>query len=522
MIDPTSLSMSRFCAQLGSLVLRIALVSLSAATLFSQTLPPSNELTAIQTLILYNPTFPGSEALASYYAEKRGIPQDQLIALPTAVTDAISRADFDAQIRQPLRQILTERHWWTLADSPVGDAPLTSRVTASSKHVLALIRGLPFRILPATAAAKPGEETEASVDSDLTLLSLEDPPLAGFLKNPFFKSPLGFESWDPMPGMMLVSRLDGPDDSTVRRLIDDALRAENDGLSGRAVIDLARKEGPYEQGEEWLRETSKLYRQNGIPTYVDRHTDLIPDHWPLPDTILYFGWYRDHVAGALAQPSFQFMPGAIACHLHSFSAGQLRTLDKQWIAPLLQRGATAALGNVWEPYLSLTSYLDFFNERLLAGASLAEAAWAATPGLSWMTLVIGDPLYRPFKTPLTSRLALGPTRDYALFSGLVQRHQNAENPAELRQQVQRLAEQRNLPRLIEFLALHAWQSGSTLEAANLLDHAADWFPEGPDRTRVRLYQAEALRQLGNREAAKQALESLPDHPAAKAMLQLMQ
>jgi tetratricopeptide (TPR) repeat protein len=139
-----------------------------------------------------------------------------------------------------------------------------------------------------------------------------------------------------------------------------------------------------------------------------------------------------------------------------------------------------------------------------------------------MTLVIGDPLYRPFKTPLTSRLALGPTRDYALFSGLVQRHQNAENPAELRQQVQRLAEQRNLPRLIEFLALYAWQSGSTLEAANLLDHAADWFPEGPDRSRTRLYQAEALLQLGNREAAKQALQSLPDHPAAKAMLQSLQ
>lgn len=500
----------------------MALIATCSLGLTASAQTPTEWPTAADTVVLFNPSYPGSEALATYYAEQRGIPNEQFIGLKTPITDAISRADFDSQIRLPLRQAFIERKWWTLTDSPTGQPPLLTTVRTSNKRVIALMRGIPFRINPATAAAKPGEETEASVDSELTLLCVDTPTLPGFIRNPFFKDPLSFDLFDRLPGMCLVSRLDGPDDATVRRMIDDSIQAEEQGLSGRAVIDLALKDGPYGQGEEWLRETSKLYRQLGIPSYVDRNADLIREHWPLPETVLYFGWYRDHVGGVFAQPSFRFAPGAIACHLHSFSAGQMRTPDKQWIAPLLQRGAAAALGNVWEPYLALTTYLDLFNERLLQGASLAEAGWVATPGLSWMTVVIGDPLYRPFKNPLTSRLSDGPARDYALFSGLIQRQGPDDTAAELRKQVMRLAEQRNNPRLLEFLALHVWQSGNPSDAITLFDHAADWFPEGPDRTRTRLYQAEALRQIGQRDAAKEALQALPNDPAAQALLQLLQ
>ena len=35
----------------------------------------------------------------------------------------------------------------------------------------------------------------------------------------------------------MVSRLDGPDPDTVRRLIDDALLVEKEGLKGRAYFD---------------------------------------------------------------------------------------------------------------------------------------------------------------------------------------------------------------------------------------------------------------------------------------------
>jgi hypothetical protein len=110
---------------------------------------------------------------------------------------------------------------------------------------------------------------------------------------------------------------------------------------------------------------------------------------------LYFGWYSEQPTGAVAQSGFRFLPGAVAFHLHSFSANSVRDGVHWWAGPLLTHGAAAVLGNVYEPYLGLTTHFDDFAERLAAGMTLAESAYAATPGLSWMNDVIGDPLYRP-------------------------------------------------------------------------------------------------------------------------------
>ena len=35
---------------------------------------------------------------------------------------------------------------------------------------------------------------------------------------------------------------------------------------------------------------------------------------------LYAGWYERNASGPFAQPKVEFMPGAFAYHLHSFSA----------------------------------------------------------------------------------------------------------------------------------------------------------------------------------------------------------
>ena len=38
---------------------------------------------------------------------------------------------------------------------------------------------------------------------------------------------------------------------------------------------------------------------------------------------LYFGWYDWNVSGPFLNPRFRFRKGAVAMHLHSFSAEQL-------------------------------------------------------------------------------------------------------------------------------------------------------------------------------------------------------
>jgi uncharacterized protein (TIGR03790 family) len=456
---------------------------------------------ASETLVVFNPDFPGSEALAKHYATARQIPAERLIGLPCPNTDDISRSDFNTQIRGPLRKQFEKNKWWQTGNKQAINDTLTTRVKSSQIRIIALIRGIPFRILRETPNPPAGKEDEASVDSELALLGMEPYSLPAFTPNPFFKSELPFHLNDSSPGLLLISRLDGPNNATVKRMIDDAIKVENEGLTGRAVIDLALKDGAYEQGEEWLRQCATLYRKNGIPLYVDR--------------------YRDCVSGVFEDPSFRFAPGAVVCHLHSFSAARLRSGTEHWTGPLLLRGAVATLGNVWEPYLAVTCYFDLFNQRLLSGATLAESAWFASPGLSWMQVVLGDPLYRPFKKPPGSRLGTeGRSRDYALYHGLVTTYPNDSDAPKLKSKLLQLADKRQSPHLIELLGLLSGQTGDSLESADVLDHAASLYPaHSPDQQRARLYQAEALRTHRDFKAAIEALKSIPEHPATAPLLE---
>ena len=54
---------------------------------------------------------------------------------------------------------------------------------------------------------------------------------------------------------------------------------------------------------------------------------------------IYAGWYDGEVGGPFALPKVEFMPGAFAYHLHSFSAGILRSTNQNWCGPLLAKGA---------------------------------------------------------------------------------------------------------------------------------------------------------------------------------------
>jgi len=112
---------------------------------------------------------------------------------------------------------------------------------------------------------------------------------------------------------------------------------------------------------------------------------------------MYFGWYTGNVNGPFRNPNFKFKKGAVAVHLHSFSAGDLRNPRSKWVGPLLERGAAATVGNVYEPYLTGSHYFDVLHDRLIQGYTLVESAYMGIPQLSWQNVVIGDPLYRPYK-----------------------------------------------------------------------------------------------------------------------------
>ena len=124
---------------------------------------------------------------------------------------------------------------------------------------------------------------------------------------------------------------------------------------------------------------------------------MFPPGYPLRQAAIYYGWYSDQVFGPFARPDFHFQRGAVAVHIHSFSAATVRNAQSNWVGPLLNAGAAATLGNVYEPYLGLTPAVDIFYDRLRAGFTFAESAYMSQRYLSWMTTFVGDPLYRPFK-----------------------------------------------------------------------------------------------------------------------------
>ena len=478
--------------------------------------PPVSSFTewdaAAETLVIYNPAFDGSAELAKFYAGKRGIAANRVVGLKCSKEETISRTDFETTLREPLMRKLVENKWWEIEKRDVLDPngrrySQVPTVVRQNIKVLVLIRGVPLRI---ERAANPpnmtGMETdEASVDSELAALGpLLQRPIKGPLENHYYQSTRRFPDTYSARGQLIAGRLDAADDATVRRMIEDSLTAEHDGLWGRAVLDFALKSEGYEEGELWLARCVPIYHDNGIPVFTDRYKELIPAAWPLPDTILYFGWYADTANGALASPDFKFKRGAIACHLHSFSAATVRATDKNWVGPLLNHGAAAALGNVWEPFLTLCVHFDILNARLMDGFTLGEAAWAATPAVSWMNVVVGDPLYRPF--PKNRRRPVDEKRDgdYALYQEVSRRYLQHDEK-KFRRELLRLALEKNNPHILELGGLLCAVEGAYGEASDFFQHAAALYSKAADQLRCALYDAEIAKRKGD---AKESLAAV--------------
>ena len=186
------------------------------------------------------------------------------------------------------------------------------------------------------------------------------------------------------------------------RLVDHALVAERTGLAGRAYVDIG---GIHPDGDRWLESTAKQLAELGFDLDVDRDPTTLPVTARFDAPALYFGWYANDLNGPFALPSFQFPPGAIALHIHSYSARTVRSATEAWCGPLVARGVTATVGNVFEPYLQLTHDPSLLLRALARGMTFGEAATYAIPALSWQGVAIGDPLYRPFAVPLATQLS---------------------------------------------------------------------------------------------------------------------
>ena len=363
--------------------------------------PAAGSPEAAATVVIFNTVDRESAALARFYAAKRGIPNDHIIGLKCPAQEEITRADYDGTIAEPLREIFTKNGWWDLrpVDHPLG------RIERNRIKFVALMRGMPLKIAPCgiyvgdnpSGPSETAGHNEASVDSELATLGAFNRVISGPRPNEYFHSYARVLDVN-LPGLMLVCRLDAPTRAMVERMISDSLAAENEGLRGIAYMDARNiQQAGYKDGDQWIYAAANECRRHGIPAILDNGEGLFPEAYPMTRAALYYGWYTANVAGPFVRPDFRFPRGAVAVHIHSFSAQTLRNPQSNWCAPLLVAGAAATFGSVYEPYLAFTPQIDIFNDRLLSGFTFAESAWMAQRATSWQTTMVGDPLYRPFK-----------------------------------------------------------------------------------------------------------------------------
>ena len=391
--------------------------------------PPSNlpDLAA-HTLVVFNQADPESRSLAETYAKARFIPADRVIGLSCALTEEITRADFETTIRKPLEELFQSRGWMKRTDNflpnPVlgleGNVPV-QQSKENPIWIMVLMRGMPLKIAEDPTILAPENlmsqlrANAASVDSELALLPIQGLPLYGLIANPYFadKRIRPFTSFFANY-LIMVTRLDGPSPGIVRRMIQDAVEAEKTELTGRAFFDLRsieKKDDPYRLGDEWIERAALLFQARGFEVEIDRRAEVAPKYAPWDQIAFYAGWYTGDFQGPFELPTARFRRGAIAYHIHSFSAETVRSETKNWVGPLLSHGATATMGAVYEPYLRFTPDISLFVSALLSGLSFAEAAYQSQLSLSWMVTFVGDPLYRPFPRNFYENLDAALTAD---------------------------------------------------------------------------------------------------------------
>ena len=480
--------------------------------------------------VLYNTSDLDSEKIARAYLAARAIPEANLIGLAMPLTAEISRQQFDSTIKAPLVATFDKRQWWQRAKDASGRV-----MTVKSRiRVLVTIRGVPLKIAhqpPATppppAAGAQGQlanHNEAAVDSELTILGIEGLGLDGPLRNQYFQSSSPIAAAN-LPFLLLVGRIDAHTPAVCLRMINDAVATETAGLWGRAYVDIANK---IPEGDKWLADIIKANGKSGIPTIIDRNDQTLPANYPMTQAALYFGWYSANRDGPLLNPRFMFKQGAVAAHIHSFSAIQLRNPDANWSAALLARGAAATVGNVYEPYLGPSHNLNIFHDRLLAGFSLVEAAYMAVPVVSWQSIVLGDPLYRPFHhlDSMDGEVLPG-DREFRALS--VAQRRWKDDPAELTAHLREAALLGNSGTLYESLGLLMLNRGLSGEAITLFNSARISFTQPADQIRQELHLADIDRAAGRKAAAVTRLREIttkfltePEREAANALLRILE
>jgi uncharacterized protein (TIGR03790 family) len=377
------------------------------------------------------------------------------------------------------------------------------------------------------------QRNEGAVDTQLALLPVVEQrlPWAGPLASPFYGATNGLR-FQPTNGILMVTRLDGPSLAIARGLVDKAMEAETNGWWGRAFID-ARGLGTndvYRSGDDMMRGAAAVAQRFGFETELDEKPETFSAGHPLVQVAFYAGWYDQAVSGPFTRPTVDFMPGVFAYHLYSFNANTIRA-PSSWVGTLLQKGATCTMGAVDEPYLQGTPDISNFLHRFVfLGFTFGEAAYASQGALSWQTIIIGDPLYRPTRVGLEAhhRQLLKDKSPLLEWSHLLVINRNASigsTPAELIRYIESDPTYRQSAVLTEKLGDLYWARGNLGDGVDTCETALKRNPSPAHRVRLLLKSGDKRAAYGPDAKAYAHYDTLlrenPGYPDALKLYRVM-
>ncbi len=317
---------------------------------------------------------------------KRGVPLANLCTIDTAPEERI------------VRKIYTEE-----VETPIGRCLMEKNLVEKALYIVTTY-GVPLAIIGKGGSPR---DDAASVDSELTLLYQRlhghTLPLPGAIPNPFFRQK-DTPFRHPLFPMYLVTRLAAYDMAEMKSLVDRALLARN---TGKFVIDARGDERT--PGNQWLRTAALLLPKDRV---VLNDSEAVLTNQK--DVIGYASWGSNDKERNQRFLHFQWLPGAIATEFVSTDARTFSRPPAAWrpghnwndssaffagtpqnlSADYIEEGASGVSGQTWEPYLAFCPRPDFVLPAYFAGRNLAESFYMGIPGLSWMNIVVGDPLMR--------------------------------------------------------------------------------------------------------------------------------
>ena len=383
----------------------------------------TNEALAKEMVIVVNRNDPDSLSIGQYYARQRGIPESRIVQLSAPIKETVTITEYAKTVANPLLNAMLENKWVKGVKAGSKDAYGRERLSVSIHSIpfVVLIKGVPLRIandpllIEESSANLPMQFriNNGSVDGEIALLLA--PPqtsMTALVPNPYFEK----SSISPTDAnrLLRVTRLDGPTKANVINLIDRTLIAEEIGLMGRVYIDTG---GPHAKGDEWIRAAGAIAEAAFFDIDYETSKRAMDHRDRLDAPAIYMGWYRPHAQGQWRSPRWPVPPGAIGFHLHSFSGTSVRS-TQTWLGAFIAQGYCATVGNVYEPYLEHTHRPQVLLAHLMSGGSFGEAVALSTPSLSWQSVAIGDPLYRPFKVSLAEQLKSSEVSTFTDYASL--------------------------------------------------------------------------------------------------------